>query len=362
MINKLTGHVESVKVIAQISGGFCECDIVIDFDEYKIFYERDIILSYVDKDVFYNVRPDVVHGQNCNVICEIALVTEVMTVDANKASKLIPIDSRRPICNFRINDIKFGEFKPNCIAILTKYTMGHSRKAKWYDCEMLDSQSHIFEVRLFSPQADPTKPQDDMNVLINGYVEFDIESTKYGYQTEEFRAIAQKIEASPEVAIARTVVENTVNADAALLKFVTDNKLFEYLDTFVDAEPGYAYVRMASEIYLIEALANITNDIDERSLKRAVVCSYSYVIPHNDPWSRNIINVTKILKYTELRSDNILKSLLDITYEQECSTSKLLYMAIKNMVSQIIDIRRGVKHEEADNLIAGYRAAFNGML
>lgn len=362
MINKLTGHVESVKVVAQISGGFCECDIVIDFTEYKIFYERDIILSYVDKDVFYNVRPDIVHDQSCEVICEIALVTEVMTVDANKNSKLIPVDSRRPICNFRINDIKFGEFKPNCIAILTKYTMGHSRKAKWYDCELLDSQSHLFELRLFTPEADPTKPQDNMDVMLNGYVEFDIESTKYGYQTNELRAIAQEVEASPEVAIAKAVVENTVNADGPLLQFVTENKMYEYLDLFVDAEPGYAYVRMASEIYLIEALANITNDIDERSMKRAVVCSYAYVIPHKDPWSRSIVNVTKILKYTELRADEVLKSLLDPAYEKQCGTSKLLYMAIKNMVSQIIDIRRGIKHEEVDDLISKYRAAFNGML
>lgn len=362
MIHKLTGHVESVKVIAQIVGGFCECDITIDFDEYKVFYEKDVILSYVDKDVFYNVRPDVVHGETRNVICEIALVTEVMTVDANKNSKLIPVDSRRPICNFKIKDIKFGEYKPNCIAILTKYTMGHSRKAKWYDCELLDSQSHLFELRLFSPEADPTKPQDDMNLMLNGYVEFDIESTKYGYQTDELRAIAQEVEASPEVAIAKVVVENTVKADGPLLQFVTETKLFQYLDTFVDSEPGYAYVRMASEIYLIEALANITNDIDERSMKRAAVCSYAYVIPHKDPWSRGIVNVMKILKYTELKADRTLKSLLDVAYEEEACTSKLLYMAIKNMVSQIIDIRRGIKHEEVNDLINQYRAAFNGML
>lgn len=362
MINKLTGHVDSVKVIADIAGGFCECDILIDFDEYKIFYQRDIILSYVDEDVFYNVRPDVVHGETCQVICEIALVTEVMTVDANKSSKLIPIDSRRPICNFKINDIKFGEFKPNCIAILTKYVMGRSAKAKWYDCELLDAQSHLFELRLFSPDADPTKPQDTMDVLLNGYVQFDIESTKYGYQTNELRGIAQKVEASPEVAIAKVVVENTVKADGPLLQFVTETKLFEYLDSYVDAEPGYAYVRMASEIYLIEALANITNDIDERSMKRAVVCSYAYVIPHKDHWARNIVNVIKILKYTELRADNVLKSLLDPAFEDKCTSSKLMYMAIKRMVSQIIDIRRGIKHEEADNLIDGYRAAFDGML
>ena len=362
MINKLTGHVESVKVIAEIVGGFCECDIVIDFDEYKIFYQRDVILSYVDKDVFYNTRPDVVHGETVNVICEIALVTEVMTVDANKNSKLIPVDSRRPICNFKINDIKFGEFKPNCIAIFTKYTMGRSAKAKWYDCELLDAQSHLFELRLFSPDADPTKPQNDMDVMLNGYVEFDIESTKYGYQTSEIRAIAQKVEASPEVAIAKVVVENVVKEDKPLLQFVTDTKLFQYLDAFVDAEPGYAYVRMASEIYLIEALANITNDIDERAMKRASICSYAYVIPHKDPWARSIVNVIKILKYTELREDEILKSLLDVAFEKECTTTKLMYMAIKNMVSQIIDIRRGVKHEEVDNLIARYRIAFNGML
>lgn len=362
MINKLTGHVESVKVVAQINGGFCECDIVIDFDEYKIFYERDIIQSYVDKDVFYNVRPDVVHGQTVMVICEIALVTEVMTVDANKSSKLVPVDSRRPICNFRINDIKFGEFKPGCIAILTKYSMGRSAKAKWYDCELLDSQSHLFELRLFSPEADPTKPQDTMDVLLNGYVQFDIESTKYGYQTGELRGIAQKVEASPEVAIAKTVVERTVQADGALLEFVIDTKLFDYLDSFVDSEPGYAYVRMASEIYLIEALANITNDVDERAMKRAVVCSYAYVIPHNDPWARNIVNVIKILKHAELRADNVLKSLLDPGFEDKCTSSKLLYMEIKNMVSQIIDIRRGIKHEEIDNLISEYRAAFNGLL
>ncbi len=362
MINKLAGHVDSVKVVAQIKGGFFECDIRIDFDEYKIFYDKDVLLSYVDKDVFYNVRPDVVHGLDCLVICEIALVTEVMTVDANKNSKLIPMDSRRPICNFNISDIKLGEFKPNCIAILTNYKTGFSAKAKWYDCTLIDAQSHLFELRLFTPDADPTKPQDTMNILLNGYVEFDIESTKYGYQASELRGIAQKVEASPEVAIAKTVVEKIVNADGPLLQYVTQTKLFQYLDEFVDGEPGYAYVRMASEIYLIEALANITNDIDERAMKRAVVCSYGYVIPHKDPWARSIVNVIRILKYTDLKADNVLKSLLDVAYEIKCDTTKVMYMAIKNMVSQIIDIRRGIKHEEMDDLISGYRNTFNGML
>ena len=198
--------------------------------------------------------------------------------------------------------------------------------------------------------------------MLNGYVEFDLESTKYGYQTEQFRAIAQEVEASPEVAIARVVVENMVKADGPLLQFVTETKLFEYLDAFIDAEPGYAYVRMASEIYMIEALANITNDINERSMKRAVVCSYAYVIPHKDPWSRGIVNVMKILKYTELKADVELKAMLDVNFEMEVSTTKLMYMAIKNMVSQIIDIRRGIKHEEVSSLIDRYRSDFNGLL
>ena len=366
MYEKRKGHLEASRVVRNIRPGLSECIIQIDFSEYIIFYDPTELLSYINKDVSYVTRPDIVNGKEVEVIRELALLTEVITVDANKNDiKLIPFDVKRPICNFNIKEVKFGEYKVGCIAILTKLTQGESRKAKWLDCEMLDAYGHIFDLRVFvSGTSQDTI--DSYNVMVNGYVEFDMESTKYGYQSSEVKAISQDIEASPEIAIAKKVVMDYISKDPTLQNMVVSTGFETGIDDFVDGEPGYLWVRMATEFYFVDTLDNTTSGINLTALKRAVVCSRMYALPHSNPWSHGIINVTKLVKFKDLMSDEELRQILDVYYDKEPSATKNLYYRIRSLVDNIVDIRRGTTNEEdyRKNLeyVSHCRSVFNGLL
>ena len=366
MYEKKKGHLESSRVLRNIRTGLSECMIQIDFSEYIIFYDPTELLAYINKDVTYVTRPDIVNGKEVEVICELALLTEVVTVDAKKTDiKLVPFDLKRPICNFNIREVKFGEYKVDCIAILTKLTLGESRKAKWLDCQMLDAYGHLFDLRVFITGTDQDTI-DKYNVMVNGYVEFDMESTKYGFQSNEVKAINQEIEASPEIAVAKKVVLDHIAKDSVLQQVVTAVGFERGIDEYVDGEPGYLWVRMASEYYFIDALDNTTSGVNITSLYRAIVCSRMYALPHSNPWSHGIINVTKLVKFKELMSDEELRQILDVYYEKDPSDAKNLYYRIRALVDNIIDTRRGIINEEnyRKNLefISNCRSMFNGLL
>ena len=363
MIEKRRGHLESCKIVDTINNSFSECIVQIDFSEYTIFYNIQDLMELVNKDVIYTTRPDIVHGKQVEVIAEIALVTEVVSTEkVSIDTKLVPFDVKRPVCNFNINDIRFGEYKPGCIAILLDYEFGQSRKANWLDCNMLDAYGHLFSLRIFTTESD-AESMNKYEVMKNGYVEFDIEATKYGYQTQILEALEQPVEKSPEIAIARDVVTRYIESDAVIHRMCNDLGFYDAVDNFADGELGYLWVRMASELYMIDTLDNITSGVPIQTLKRAVICSRLNVLPHRGKWNASVISVVKILKYDELRSDEALCSIVDIFYNGvKDHSARDIYLNIRNTVSNIINIRRGITDEEESNFIADCRSHFDGLL
>lgn len=363
MIEKMRGTVEAVQMLSSIRDGFCKMIIRIDFDEYYIFYDPQAIMGFLHKDVIYNTRPDIVEGKEVEVIAEIALVTEVVALEATTNDiKLVPFDTKRPVCNFNIKEVRFGEYKIGCVAILTDIKEGSSRKANWFDCEMLDAYGHMFEVRMFTSKEDVLK-LNEYKIMVNGYVEFNMESTKYGYQTSEISALPQEIEASPEIAIAKNEVMKYIQSDPAIYAMVNDYKLDSYIDMSVDGEPGYQWVRMASELYFINALDNVTSGVSISSMKRAVICTRLSALPHKSSWSETVLNVTKVLRYKDLVADEELRKIIDVFYNDEVTPTKRLYIEIRKMVNQIINARRDIENEEeVIGTINSCRNAFAGLL
>jgi hypothetical protein len=320
-------------------------------------------MEFIDKDVIYTTRPDIVNGQEVEVIAEIAVVSEVVALAANTSDvKLVPFDVKRPVCNFNIKDVKFGEYKIQCVAILVSIKAGASRKASWFDCEMIDAYGHMFDLRIFSTKDD-VENIDAYSAMVNGYVRFNLESTKYGYQSTEIESLPQDIEASPEIAIAKDRVMRYIQSDAYINQMVNEYRLDHYIDVSVDGEPGYQWVRMASELYFIDAIDNVTSGVNIQSMRRAVICTRLSLLPHNSDWSSAILNVTKLLRYKELVKDEELRMLVDVFYKGEVTPTKRLYVGIRNMVNQIIDTRRDIRNEEeVANSINNCRSAFDGLL
>lgn len=364
MIERRKGLVESVQAIKDIDSSLTEFIIQIDFDDYVVFYDKAAMLDFVNKEVFYTTRPDIVEGRKVEVICEIALVTEVVTLDKQDTNvKLVPFNVKRPVCNFNIKDIRFGEYKIGCIAILVSMEKGESRKATWIDCKLIDAYGHLFELRMFTTltSVDDLKQYEAM---INGYVEFDMESTRYGYQTSALSSLSQDVEKSPEIAIAKNIVMSYVNSDAELSQLVANTGLEIALDNFVDFEPGYLWVRMASELYFIETLDNVTSGININTLKRAVVVTRLYALPHSGNWSNGLINFAKVLRYKDICKDEDLRGILDVFYQGNNTDTKYLYFQIREIVDNIINIRRDLNDAKKNysSLIDECHSAFNGLL
>lgn len=361
MIERLQGKVENITFISRYDDGVELCSIQIDFDELKIFGLASDFMGYIGKDVLYSKRIDVINGKTEMVVYDLVLLSTIQTVSSTENIKLIPEGNKRTICNIASRTIKFGDFYPNCIALLSKVELGSSPKAKWFDCTCIDSESREFQVRLFSSDN-----VDSVNSLLNSfigrYVGFDLESTKYGYQTKEISVLPNDVEQSPEVTVAKEIVEQVINADEGLSDYNKKYNFITQMEATIDGEPGYQLVRMASEIYMINAIDNISTELDIQAMKRAVICSRGYLLPKKTAWSRPMLNTNKILMVPQLKTDKELMLIIDTMSEEESSSTKLTYIKIKGLVDDIIKIRRGIVDEKDNIIIDDMRSVFNGLL
>lgn len=355
MIQRLHGRVEDVSIINHVADSLDLCLLKIDFDEVYIFGDANDFMEYLGQNVEYTIRPDIINGEVKNVVCDLALMSTVQTVESIKNVKLIPGRIERTICNFKSRDMRMGEYYPACVALMSSYKMGSSSKAKWFDCILIDEESRQCEVRLFSGK-DSTELESILSAYVGSYVRFDAEYTRYGIQTKEIVSLNYKVELSPEVVVAKEVLIDEIKKDEALALYENYTGLINILSARIDGEPGYMLVRMASEIYMINAIDSISADLDIRAMKRAVFCSRGYCSQHNKNWSKPMLNTNKALKIPGIKDDIELLYILDALCEEEPSPTKLTYIKIRNLVNDIIDIRRGVINEK-DNITVGMRDA-----
>ncbi len=362
MIERLQGRVERVKFIEKYPDGLDLCSMQIGFDDVKIFGDANEFTTFIGKDVMYTKRPDRINGVTEMVVYDLVVCSTVQTVSSSENVKLIPEGNKRTICNFESKDIRFGEYYPNRIALMSKAELGSSSKAKWFDCTMIDAASREFQIRLFATNTDTKDMTSLLESFIGSYVAFDLESTKYGYQTKEIVLLPNSVEVSPEVIVAKTIIENLIKEDQGLMDYCTRHDFINVMTGVIDGEPGYNLVRIASEIYMINAIDNISTDLDIRAMRRAAICSRGYLLPKKVSWSRPILNTNKVLMIPTLKEDMELRLILDTMSEVEPSSTKKTYISIKGLVDDIIKIRRGINEEESLIAINNLRDSLNGLL
>ena len=363
MIQRLQGRVEKVTFVKNLGESLDQCYIVIDFDEYVIFYDSNELMQFLNQDVIYTVRPDIVEGIAKLVVCELAMLTTIQTVQSTENIKLIPEGNKRTICNFDSKTARFGQFYPSVVGLMSKYTFGSSSKSKWFDCTLIDMSSREFVVKIFTSGSTPEEIESVLEPMIGKYVNFDMEYTRYGFQTKEFVPLPQDVEESPEVIVAKEIINNLINSDKGLQEYNTRFGFMNAITGVIDGEPGYMLVRMASELYMINAIDNISTELDIQAMKRAVICSRGYLLPHKTAWSKPMLNNTKLLQIPALKTDTELMLILDALSEEEPSPTKLTYIEIRGLVNNIIKIRRGIYNEE-DSVVntSGLINMFNGLL
>lgn len=362
MIERLQGTVEKITRVERVGDSLDLCEIQIGFDDLKIFYDYNDLLDYLNCEVQYTTRKDVVRGVPDLVVCELVKLSTIQTVAASENIRLIPEGNKRTLCNFDVQAARFGNFYPNVCALMSSYELGTSPKARWFDCTMIDMYSRIFVVRKFEPEGDLDVLEKEYQGIVGKYVVFDLESTKYGYQTKEITSLQQSVELSPEVIVARKILEDEVAKDEAIAAYVKAFDMLNVLAEKMDGEPGYNLVRMASEIYMINAIENISTDLDIRAMRRAVFCSRGYVLPHKTEWSIPLLNNSKVMQIPALKTDRELMLIIDVLSREQMSPTKATYIKIRGLVNDIINIRRGIEDEKDVTSTNALTSLFNGLL
>lgn len=362
MIQRLQGKVTRITLIENVGESLDLCEIQIDFDVLKIFYDYNELMEYQNCDVSYTTRKDVVKGVEDLVVCELVKLATIQTVASVENIRLIPEGNKRPLCNFDVKGARYGNYYPNITAIMAGYQLGSSPKARWFDCTLIDMYSREFVVRKFEPEGELDDVEDKYKKAVGHYVVMDVESTRYGYQTKDIDVLPQDVELSPEVEVAKSVLENVIAGDPGLQEYCTRFDFINNMMSVIDGEPGYALVRMASELYMINAVENISTDMEVQAMRRAVICSRGYMLPHKVEYSVPLLNSTKIMTCQTLKADKELMLIIDALSRETASSTKLMYIKIRGLVNDIINIRRGIEDEEAIDNISTFGAAFNGLL
>lgn len=361
----INGKVISVKLIEHISRDLDLCEIEIEFDILKIFGSYNEIMTYIGKRVQYSVRKDMYKGQQINVIANLAEMYTIQTVAEEDNIKLLPDDSEhRSVCNFSIDTIKYGDYDVGCIAFLSGYEVGSSKKTKWIDCKMVDKKSKQFDLRIFTRQVeDGVDAEETISGLVGSYVKFDINNTRYGYQTNEIELYNVPVVVPPEVEIAIVQILKAISQDEELCKYIEQYDFINTLKNIIDGELGYNLVSIASEIYLIKAICNISNEYNMKTLIRAAITSRGYLLPTKTKFSRPLLNTNKVLK-SALARDRDLILLLDIFSEEEASPTKKAFVRIGNFARDILNERRGISDEESNSVvnIDTFRNKLGGLL
>lgn len=362
MIERLQGVVEQITRIESVGKSLDLCEIRIGFDDLKIFYDYNDLVDYLNCEVQYTTRKDVVRGVPDLVVCELVKLSTIQTVQSTENVRLIPEGTKRTVCNFDSSAARFGNFYPNVVALLSSYTIGSSSKSRWFDCTMIDMNSRQFTVKKFETDGSLETIEAVYKSSVGKYVVFDLETTKYGFQTKEITTLPQEVELSPEVTVAKAVLEKEAQADDGIAAYVAAYDFINVLSGRIDGEPGYALVRMASEIYMINSVDSISVGLDIRAMKRAVFCSRGFMLPHNTEWSVPLLNNTKLMHVPALKKDKELMLMLDPLSREPVSPTKATYISIRGLVNDIINIRRGIENEKVVTDVASLGSLFNGLL
>lgn len=339
----MQGNVESVTLVEHVSNGIDLCRVRIDFDEPYIFYDWNKLQDFIGKFVEYETRVDYYKNEAKVVICNLAEVYKIHTLDKVEGIRLIPEkDKIRVGCNLDISSVKFGDTVCGCVAFLSDYRKGASEKAQWLDCKMIDMYSKAFTLRIFTRgnMDNGVSAEEAVEAKVGRYVKFDLSSTSYGYQTGLIELENVEVTAPPEVDIAIEIIKDAVKDDVILQDYMNTYNFISHLKTLINGEIGYELVFIAAEIQQIQALQNISNYYDTGLMIRAAITSRGYLLPANTHFSRTVLNVNKLLR-TQLGKDRELLLILDPLADEDMSPTKLMYMRMASFVKDIINDRRG---------------------
>ena len=358
---KKIGTVRKVTLVERINDDVDYCKVQIDFTEYGAYIKFAELEEFLNSKVEYTTRTTMHNGELVQVIVNFLYHEVIRSVECDISTvKLIPEVTQRGYCDFDVANFKVGDFEKGSVVLLTNYEFGSSPRATWVNMTCLDRHSKSFNLRLFTRELDTGgKPLEKILEECKGnFIEVDINSTRYGLQTDSFQLFRVNDTLPEEVILAKKVIEKVLAGDTELDAFVQKYNLVEYLSGVIEVDIGYHLVNIASELRVIEALDSITDGYNIKLLKRAAIVSRACLLPSNQQFSNSLLNVTKVLN-SGLKTDRELLVLLDVA-SREPSPNKSIYLKIREFVQTINNERRRINEETDSN--PALLAAFSGLL
>lgn len=337
---------------------------VDDFDQYILFGKYTDYVDYVDRDVSFNVRRDIVHGISVEVICDIAIRSIITTVSSDTdldvedfgEGSIIPVDGNyMKVITFNRDTIKPDDVALSQIILIVGYKNGKSRVSNWKDFTCLDVNSKSFNLRLFT---NDDSVDEFCENAVGKYVMVNIKYDRsYGLQVysnsrhsgdSDISIYDHEVQVPAEVLAALLRLKYIVRKDDDLNEYVEKYDMINVLKDTIYFEPGYHLVEMYSEIILINSVCRIFAGYNRDLLYRAVFASRGYLIGSNLNLSNPIVNYHRIIT-SKLKNDSKLIKLLDITGGvEDGDLDKQVYLSIRKQVTSIMKGRRGIN--EANKL------------
>lgn len=350
----MTGVISSIKLLeSNVDYQLLRVDVGID--SYLLFGDYNHYMTYLNKEVTFATRNELVNGNMQEVIVTIAERNVIQTVDKDRQiTKLIPNDTNRAVSNFSIGSLRYGDIDAGCIALMYDYEECSSPKAKWVDLKMIDMESKYFVLKLFTKFANHDY-REALEQMKGRYIRFDISSTKYGYQTNEIDLVEQEVVTPPEVEVAYSYILDVLDTDDDLKQYCSSTGLIEYLKTVYYYERGYHLVEIASELMLADTVDSITNTYDSQNLKRMCIATRGYLLPKVSKYSKPVAN-SIVLSGTSFRLNDELMAAVDSPNEGS-SELKRMYAMIRCMSRFIIIDRKGDK-DETEKVLKEFASSF----
>ena len=365
-MKKSYGKLDSITFIKHVSEGVDYLKLNIEFDELYFFGSYNEILSLQGEEVEYTAAPDYVEGKQVIVIRSFAERYTVQTLEKVDNIKLIPKKgTKNQICDLDISSLKFGDTAVASTMFMAGYQKGSSAYSTWYDCDMVDSMSKRFKLRLFSKGelAAGYTYEQILDGYTGHYIRADVTYSAYGYQTKNLELVPVTVAVPPEVDIAYEQIKKAIANDAALVAFENKYNLLNNLRNVIYGELGYHLVNIATEIYYIKALENVSEDYNIETLIRAAVCTrVCYINVGNVKFSNMLLNITRVMD-SPLGKDKELMLILDMFNREEVSVTKRIFFDINTFVTNLLDERRAINSnndfkDEVDSIISKY----NGLI
>ena len=335
---KRRGTVDKVTLVRQIYKDLDQCELTIGFDTYTAFYPYSELEGFQGKEVSFVLRPDLVNGLEVLVITEITLMSVVNTVESVNNVKLCPLNDARGVCNFDSASAQVGNFYPGSIVMVTDFSFGSSKKAKWIDLTCIDKKSKVMYLRIFDATIDAEEAERTCAPLVGKYVKADIQYTTYGFQTkEEIRPLDIPTTASPSVALAKAIVEAEMEKYPDVKALCETLQYISKLEVLVTPEPGWSLVKIATLLNIINNVDNLITGADIDLMKKAAILSQLHLLPTKYKYDDNVKTVLLLKRSAELGSNNKIISLLSSEYVED--ETDATYKAIKRMADELNDIR-----------------------